>query len=359
MNRHRDGMWPFQGHARSGEWRARGILAAAAFAALLLSAPVQPRAQQPQALPTDPMLRIDPNGHTARIWRIAIDSAERFAATASDDKTVRVWSLPDGKLQRVLRLPSNQGDVGISKYRDKGFAEKFPLRYAGKDAADFIAAVKAQEAGLYSQVVTYVPGESLRDEAATRDAILDGLDWIKRSVTSLDVAMVIISGHGLKSPDQRYRLLPHDYDPARMERTTITDAELQQYLANIAGKTLFFFDTCYSAGVVGGKSGEFHPDVDRFANELRASENGVVVFASSTGNQVSHEHDDWKNGAFTKALVEGLGGRAARPQAHAISISDLEGYVSRRVHELTKGNQTPMTAKPKTVQDFWIAAVRQ
>ena len=124
---------------------------------------------------------------------------------------------------------------------------------------------------------------------------------------------------------------------------------------------MFFFDTCYSAGVLGSKAADFQPDVDKFANELRAAENGVVVFASSTGNQLSREDDDGKNGAFTEAVVEGLGGRAARPQAHAISISDLNGYVSRRVHDLTEGQQSPMLGVPKTVtvEDFWIAAVRQ
>jgi len=39
----------------------------------------------------------------------------------------------------------------------------------------------------------------------------------------------------------------------------------------------------------------------------------------------------------------------------AISISDLQGYVSRRVKELTEGNQRPVMAMPQTVDDYWIA----
>jgi uncharacterized caspase-like protein len=97
------------------------------------------------------------------------------------------------------------------------------------------------------------------------------------------------------------------------------------------------------------------PDVDKFANELKAAENGIVVFASSTGTQLSQEKDEWNNGAFTKALVEGLRGAAARPGVPAISISDLESYVSRRVKELTAGNQRPVMAMPKTIEDYWIA----
>jgi hypothetical protein len=48
-------------------------------------------------------------------------------------------------------------------------------------------------------------------------------------------------------------------------------------------------------------------------------------------------------------------GAAARSEVPVIMISDLQGYVSRRVKELTSGNQRPMMAMPKTVEDFPIA----
>ena len=79
------------------------------------------------------------------------------------------------------------------------------------------------------------------------------------------------------------------------------------------------------------------------------------TFASSTGNQLSLEKDEWNNGVFTKALVEGMRGAAARADLAVISISDLNSYVSRRVKELTQGNQRPVMAMPKTVEDYWIA----
>ena len=70
---------------------------------------------------------------------------------------------------------------------------------------------------------------------------------------------------------------------------------------------------------------------------------------------MSLERDDLKNGAFAAAVVEGLRGAAARPEVPVIMISDLQGYVSRRVKELTGGNQRPTMAMPKTVEDFPIA----
>jgi hypothetical protein len=60
-----------------------------------------------------PFLRIETGMHTATIRRIGVDTACRMLATASDDKTVRLWSLPAGKLQRIVRLPIGEGNAGM------------------------------------------------------------------------------------------------------------------------------------------------------------------------------------------------------------------------------------------------------
>ncbi len=59
-----------------------------------------------------PFLRIETGMHTAAIRRIGVDAACSLLATASDDKTIRLWSLPDGKLKRVARLPIGEGESG-------------------------------------------------------------------------------------------------------------------------------------------------------------------------------------------------------------------------------------------------------
>jgi len=64
---------------------------------------------------TEPVLRIEAGLHGAVIYRIDTDAANRFAVTASDDKTVRVWSLPEGRLLRILRLPIDIDDTNVGK----------------------------------------------------------------------------------------------------------------------------------------------------------------------------------------------------------------------------------------------------
>ncbi|MEI6986914.1 MAG: hypothetical protein WCK65_12375, partial [Rhodospirillaceae bacterium] len=59
--------------------------------------------------PADPFLRIETGMHGATINRVSVDAAGRLAVTASDDKTARLWSLPDGKLVGTLRVPIGPG----------------------------------------------------------------------------------------------------------------------------------------------------------------------------------------------------------------------------------------------------------
>ncbi|HQC11530.1 MAG TPA: hypothetical protein PK953_11520, partial [Smithellaceae bacterium] len=61
---------------------------------------------------------------------------------------------------------------------------------------------------------------------------------------------------------------------------------------------------------------------------------------------------------FTKALVEGIGGRADYSGKGKITINMLDLYLSERVKELTGGKQTPTTTKPQTIPDFPIAVKR-
>lgn len=79
---------------------------------LAASAAAQPRPAAAAAPPPEPFLRIEAGRHTGAVNRIAVDAAGRILATASDDKTVRLWNPADGSQRGVLRLPIGPREEG-------------------------------------------------------------------------------------------------------------------------------------------------------------------------------------------------------------------------------------------------------
>ena len=237
--------------------------------------------------------------------------------------------------------------IGVGGYSDKSLALQFPA----KDARDFAEAMSMQKGRLYGDVITRV----LTDGAATKEAILEGLDWIERQTTQHDVAMIFLAGHGVNDKNGDYYFLPTTVDLEKLRATGLPFMEVQKTIRNIAGKTLFFVDTCHSGSIMGaGRRGM--GDLNGVINELASAGNGAIVFAASTGRQYSLEKPEWQNGAFTKALVEGVLGKADTKRTGRVTFKMLDLYISERVKELTRGEQTPTTGVPGTVEDFPIAA---
>jgi hypothetical protein len=277
-----------------------------------------------------------------RDCEVSVIAENRFAASVP--ARVRLaWAgtEPSDPLKPKLYLLA----VGISAYQNQDLR----LGYPAKDARDFAAAMQAQEGqrGLYRKVEVKL----LRD--APKDDILDGLEWLQQQVTSRDVGVIFLAGHGVDDPNGVYYFLPANVDLDHLKRTALIYTDIKTTLTSIAGKAVMFVDTCHSGNVMGARRGV--ADINAVVNELASAENGVVVFAASTGRQYSLEDPQWQNGAFTKALVEGIGGKAEVGDKGKITIDMLDLYISERVKELTGGRQTPTTTKPSTVPDFPLA----
>jgi uncharacterized caspase-like protein len=199
----------------------------------------------------------------------------------------------------------------------------------------------------------------LPDDKATKDEILDALDWLQKQVTQHDVGMLFLSGHGTNDPSLGYVYLPVNADPDRLKRTAVTMADIRTTLNSVAGKAVAFLDTCHSGNVFGpGQKAMGFNDLSGVINELASAENGVVVFSSSTGRQFSLEDPSWNNGAFTKALIEGIDGKADTQRSGRVTFKMLDLYVTERVKVLTGGRQSPVTQAPGGVNDFPLAVLR-
>ncbi len=277
---------------------------------------------------------------------VSIIAENRFAASVASTIRLRWHGSAPVSDAFVVKPKLYVLAIGVSQYQNP----KYSLGFAAKDANDFANAALTQKGLLYRDVVVKV----LTNEQANKDNVLDGLDWIRKETTSKDVAMVFFAGHGLNDQNGVYYFLPYNTDLEKLLRTGVPYTDIKNTVQSLAGKTLFFIDTCHSGNVLGGRRG-LADDLNGIINELSSAENGAVVFAASTGNQSSLEDAKWNNGAFTKALVEGFTGKADYAGKGKITVNMLDLYLSERVKELTGGKQTPTTAKPNTIQDFPIA----
>jgi WD40 repeat protein len=274
--------------------------------------------------------------------------AENRHAASEPAKVSLKWSKKVREDEFIIKPKLYVLAIGVSKYEDKNLT----LQFAAKDAKDFAETLLKEKGGLYRDVVVKI----LIDEKATRDEIIDGFDWISKETTSKDVAMIFLAGHGINDSGGVYYFLPVNTDLEKLRRTGVPFTEMRNTVSSLAGKTILFIDTCHAGNVMGARA--VAPDITGVVNELASAENGAVVFASSTGRQYSFEDPAWENGAFTKAAVEGIEGKADYTGKGRITINMLDLYISEKVKELTRGRQTPATAKPKTIPDFPLALRR-
>ena len=241
--------------------------------------------------------------------------------------------------------------IGVSDYAD----EALRLGYAAADARGFAEALKRQNGGLYSDVEV----RTLLDKDASRANVLDALEWLDAAVTSRDVGMVLIAGHGLTDEKGLYWFLPSDAVPKRLGATAVSQEDIRRDMSAIAGKAILFLDTCHANRAVAARGlGPAGVDVASLVNDFSKTENGLITFAASQGAELSQESPAWSHGAFSLALIEGIEGKADLLHNGMITVSELDAYIAERVKTLTEGHQHPVMSRPNTIPDFAFAVAR-
>ena len=186
----------------------------------------------------------------------------------------------------------------------------------------------------------------LPNDQATRENIFTALDTMQRrmatSPSGQDMAVVMFSGHGAMI-DGRLFLLPYGVNArtaASIKGSAIAADEFQQEIKKLAehGHVLVLLDACHSGAAAADGTG-FAPNADLLRSAMASG--NISVLTSSSAAEVSRENDDWKNGAFTKVLIEALGKDADENHDGMISMSELTAYIARRLPGLTGDKQHP------------------
>ena len=256
--------------------------------------------------------------------------------------------------------------VGVSEYEDASIPA---LQYCDDDATAIADFFQKQSGGIFGKTEVKL----LVNEEATEDGIQKSLDWLEDNATQKDFVVLFLAAHGLNDEKGNFYLLPTDGDPENLRRTGVAWDDFGEILGNLPSRVLMFLDTCHSGQLgtnlftlakaegtrsrsAGGLKSAFDPS--EAIRELTSEENGVVIMAASTGDEESLENDEWGHGAFTFALLEGLGGKADVNGDAVIHLRELDFFISDRVKELTEGVQHPTTVKPRSISRLPGAAVK-
>lgn len=220
------------------------------------------------------------------------------------------------------------------------------LKYTVKDARDFAIALSGSSNKAFEKIFV---DTLLEEDLTTKTEILKALKRLQYRYVDLqilpgDLLVIFISGHGLGAYDGSFRLAASDYDAPFMQETSLDfEQDLVNYLQSLPCRKIFFVDACHSGTASGtGLAG------------IATRKNGLNMLVSCQPDEYSYEDDNWKNGAFTRAIVNGLQAfmRQTAPLDQnadmALDISELFAFIQKEVPALvdkkrpkTKTSQHP------------------
>ncbi|HIW98039.1 MAG TPA: WG repeat-containing protein [Candidatus Tidjanibacter gallistercoris] len=226
--------------------------------------------------------------------------------------------------------------VGVGQYDDPNIAD---LDHAAKDAKDVARAIAEANPAGYRSIEEPI---LLTDAQATAVNLKTALMQLAGSVRQDDVAVLYFSGHGAQEHDETY-FLSSDAVAGNLYATAVNFNDIRTAMRILVDKhcrVLVFMDACHAGALYNTKS---------ISRTLQFAQPGVIGFYSSTTSQQSNEAEKWQNGVFTRALLDGLDGKARDGQGN-ITTLELERYIKTTVDRETEGIQTPIVEN--NVGDF-------
>ncbi|MFM7671819.1 MAG: caspase family protein [Bacteroidota bacterium] len=249
--------------------------------------------------------------------------------------------------------------VGVSQYADTNFN----LRYAAKDVKDI-----SEKLDDYVGVLESI---SLTNEQASKENILQLHEWLKQAGTD-DIVILSLSGHGMIDSSKGFVFAPHDMNFEDPRKKGVSMEELESILDDIpAQKRLLLLDACHSGeawsepvqtsrlpmgvsvtprGLIKEKTTDssavqkqaFLLMKELFSDLTRG--NGAFMISAAGSTEFAFEGNQWKNGVFTRSLIESLRELRYRDNVNGpakIPVSMLRKRIYEKVRTFTRGMQNP------------------
>ncbi|MFZ4769901.1 MAG: caspase family protein, partial [Ferruginibacter sp.] len=256
--------------------------------------------------------------------------------------------------------------IGINRFEDS----IHNLKWSVKDIRDLALKFKEKNNGSISI-------DTLFDEAVTTENI-QRLQAKMQQTNINDRVIISYSGHGLLSSSFDYYLSTYPVNFKNPEQNGLPYEALESLADGIpARKKLILIDACHSGevdkeemkqmqevdntnastGAKGtrpllvnkiqqpGSKNSFELMQELFSN--LSSNTGATIIAAAAGTQFALEKNSLQNGVFSYAILEMMQAQSG------ISISQLNEQISKRVTELTHGQQVP-SARKENITDDWM-----
>jgi WD40 repeat protein len=297
-------------------------------------------------------------------------------------ETVQVSYNPEKRTKQDLYVLT----ISVSNYQ----LSDFNLNYAVKDGRDLV--------NLFTHSQTHTYDNIYIDTLFNSDVTLENVEVLKQKLlkTNVDDQVILyVSGHGLLDDNLDFYFASHNMDFNDPAKYGISYDVLEDLLDSIpARKKLFLMDACHSGEVdkdeldvvtdttvlladgkkrglksysyrgaktktSGGGEGKlglqnsFELMQELFTNLNRGS--GAQVISAAAGDSFALESNEWNNGVFTYAILNGLKNNAADNDGNGeITVSELREYVVDEVQKLTNGRQKPTTRQENVEFDFRV-----
>jgi len=248
--------------------------------------------------------------------------------------------------------------IGINRYQNTR-----KLKYAVNDARAFRNYIK-EHIGIPEENIFF-----LTNQRATKAEIQSLLGTkIKRKASKEDTVIIFYAGHGAVETDplnpdgdgfEKY-LLPYDANLDDLYSTAIAMGEINKIFHRIRAERLIFIaDTCYS-GASGGRTmlaSKTRATLSEKFFERISKGKGRVIISACSANEISKEDDSLEHGVFTYYLLKGLKGGADFDGDGIITVSELFGFLSKKVPEASGQDQHPVR-KGETEGELVIGRIK-
>jgi uncharacterized caspase-like protein len=212
----------------------------------------------------------------------------------------------------------------------------------------------------------------LHDSSATRQAILDGVNWLREKAADPEATIVLYySGHGwLDTSTGLYYLIPHDVKPHKVPNSALSAQAFTDALRAIqARRLLVVIDSCHAEGMAAAK--DDHGEIDlppgftkmtppKSMIDILKQGEGRAVFTSSRGTQLSYVRPDQIMSIYTYHLIEALLGAGNREGDMEVHLSNLMNHLGKTVpasvQQFYQQEQTPFF--DAATEDFAVALLR-